>query len=197
MTLIKNKWLILGLLSILSLSCISPQGGVQSNLTIKEDKTYFPVYQKHTQKFEVIKNFKTHHIIQVTLLHPEFLKQFSDRYKRLYNDNKPIFEDDFSKKYGFFISAYSHNREISDLADNNYWNIALKDKNKLITPFLVKELTTKEKWKPFFTELTPWSREYLVIFDLPMTYRQSDLMVNPSKQLFISSSHGKITAKYP
>lgn len=177
------------------LSCSSIPKKITTNDTLTEDGNYYPVYEKFTKKYEIVNNFETHHIIQVTFLHPDFLKELSNRHKKLYRDNQSIFQD-ASEKYGYFISSYSKFVDSADLAQKEYWNIKMTSKDKKTEPVILKELKNKEKWKPFFTNISPWTREYLVIFDIPISENSNKLVESVKNFLSISNSAGNVIVTY-
>lgn len=160
------------------------------------DTEYYQVYTKVTSNYEIIKNFETHYTLYSTFLNRAFLKALSSRYQRIFNEPQPILEE-VSDKFGFFVSVYSANREKKDLTDNTIWNIQLKTDDKVKKPILIKHLPRKERWKPFFKGISPWSREYLILFKKSSAHLSSDKLLRKTRNvLVISSSEAKVEIEF-
>lgn len=192
--------LFLGLFLSLA-GCVSPGGNssgtVEANPTVEQDVNYRTAVERYTERFEIINTFKTDNIIQVTLLHPKLLRRISARHKSLFQDEKDVFPNT-TDKFSFVISLYSRDDNASDLRDKNYWNVQIYHRGTAYEPVLAQELKSKSRWTPFFPHIQPWSREYLVVFDVPLVPGPKAAMVKPSTTtLKISSATGKVAIPYP
>jgi hypothetical protein len=186
----KITWL--AFVFLLAQSCVtSVENEVNINDSVDEDSEYFDVYKKHTQVNEIIDNFETRNIIAITAVTKEFRNAFAARHKRLFNEEQPILEET-SAKSGFFVSVYAPTKVANDLANNDIWNIQLVSGDQTYKPSVIKRLSPKERWQPFFKSVSPWSSEFLVVFEEAPV--QSDRMVNKSAStLIFSNSNAKIS----
>ncbi|MGE0174268.1 MAG: hypothetical protein AB7T49_15835 [Oligoflexales bacterium] len=182
----------LAFIFLLAQGCItSVEDEVDLNPSIDEDNEYDDIYKKHTQTNEIIDNFEVRNIITITAVTQEFRNAFAKRHKRLFNEEQPILEE-ASTKSGFFVSVYANSKVANDLSNTTLWNIQLITGDQTYKPTIVRRLTPKERWTPFFKSISPWSQEYLLIFeDAPAT---SDRLVNKSQtKLIFSNSNAKIS----
>lgn len=187
--------------ALLMTGCVSPhgpgKGRVEANTTIAQDDSYLSAVEAFTERYEVINHFKTDNIIQVTLLHPRLVRRISKRHKALFQDEKEVFPS-ATDKFSFVVSLYSRDDDASDLKDKNYWNVQIMSRGTAYEPVITQELKEKSRWTPFFPHIQAWSREYLVVFDVPLVDGDKAALVKPAvTTLKISSATGKIAVPYP
>lgn len=185
-------------LCILALpACItSTDDDVTIQPAIEDDSIYVSAYNKATSQYEVINNFETKYIIQTTLLSSAFREAFASRYQSLYNEPQPVLNE-ASQKTGFFVSIYTADDELKNLADNSLWNIQLIKSNKTLKPVKVEKLREKTRWRPFFKGISPWSEEYLVLFDTPAPNTgDQDLVYQNKAKLVFSNQDGRVTVSW-
>lgn len=174
---------ILLLNSLLLAGCVtSVESEVDIHKTVYQDKDYNNAYTKASNHFQVITNFETRYELHGTILSQPFRNALAKRYEDLFGEPQPMLEET-SNKLGFFVSLYTMNKDINDLSDQDLWNIQLTQNGKTYKPVTIKKLSKKERWQPFFAYMTPWSKEYLLLFDMPEGGIPSDDMVksNPLK----------------
>ena len=187
--------LVLLIMTLFAAGCVtSTEKEVKLAESIEEDTDYAKVYDKVTSKYEVIKNFETRIVIHTTALTSEFRRALGDRYQKIFNEPEPILEE-ASNNAGFFVSLYTANKELNDLNNKQLWTIQLDSDNHLKAPVLVKFLSDKPRWEPFFSGISPWSREYLVLFESSQISSNSNSqMLSPkSVKLILSNSDGRIS----
>lgn len=174
----------------------SVEPGVSLNLDPEEDVEYRTVYEKSSDRVELIRNFETRYIIHATNLTGEFLKSFAIRYQNIYNEPQPILEEAASKS-AFFVTLYAAERDFRDLADEQIWNVQLKRGDKLLKPVTVKHLPQKERWRPFFKSVNLWTREYLIVFDSPQHESQAkELVKTADVSLIFANADAKVTINW-
>ena len=80
-----------GILVFLSLlGCVSNQDHeIELATSAYQDLQYHDVYTKHTNNYEVIKNFETRYKIHATLLSGEFRQALASRYQKIFLRTKP------------------------------------------------------------------------------------------------------------
>lgn len=183
--------------------CVSPHGAstgtATANKTLDQDDSYRAAVNTFTERYEVINRFKTDNIIQVTLLHPSLVRRISKRHKELFQDEKEVFPS-ATDKFSYMVSLYSRDDNASDLKDKNYWNVQIESRGTAHEPVVVQELKEKSRWTPFFPHIKAWSREYLVVFDVPLVGNpgaKAALVKPATTTLKISSATGKIAIPYP
>ncbi len=177
--------------NIFIFGCISsagPNNIVHENPA--EDENYDKNYEKSTSHAELVKNFETHFIIYATRLNTSFRSSLAKRYLKLFNEPQPILAE-LSAKSGFFVSVYTRNRDKRNLADQHIWNIQLSKGGEKVNPTTIRYLKDKSRWQPFFKDISPWSREYLVIFDIDTGTKDEKLAVDGASQLLFSNSDGR------
>ena len=177
----------------LSLSCISSHGGdILVHPHPEDDSTYFTEYSKATSHHEVVNNFETRFIVQSTILSTPFRKAFAKRYQDLYFEKEPVLTE-ASQRTGFFVSIYTADPELNDISDANLWTIKLKKGTSHLKPVKIEKLRQKERWRPFFKGISPWSVEYLVLFDAPASLTDKSLVQVDETQLVLSNQDGRVT----
>ena len=154
----------LALLAAGTISCVtSIEKDVTVHTSALEDRDYFTAYSEATRSFETIKNFETRHILTVTALRAPFLAAFSARYQRLFHEPQFILTE-IGERMGFFVVLYTMDKKINALDDASIWNVEVKQGDKVLRPQLIKKIKQKENWQPFFPQISPWTKEYLVLF---------------------------------
>lgn len=163
-----HKSIILGLLLNLGLgSCATTES---KNVSVVEspfsDKAYFPVYKSHTIDYDIVENFLTNLTISTTLIDENFIQAFSLRHEKIFKEKNVVLSAK-SNKVSYFISMYSPDRVAMKLQSKDMWNIYLKVGDQKITPYKFKRMRPKSKWSKFFPVINFWSKEFLLVFELP------------------------------
>jgi hypothetical protein len=180
------------------LGCVSSkEQEIKLAPSINEDSQYANIYRKVTKKYEVIKNFETRVVAQITLLTKDFREALGARYQRIFNEPEPILSE-ATNKAGVFISIYTSNKDLNHLGDKQLWTVQLDANNQLATPVLIKNLANKPRWKPFFGGISPWTKEYLVLFDQssPAITGLSQMVSPKTLRLILSNADGQINANW-
>ena len=96
------------------------------------------------------------------------------------------------------MTVYGDERDSADLANTNHWTILLEGgKEGALRPVLVRKITDKQRWRNFFDSSTPWSTDYLVVFDVPAANPGAENLVEkPHAKLVIAHGEGKITMNW-
>lgn len=176
----------------------SKRGQGKANPSIEQDADYRTTVDRFTERFEIINNFKTDNILQVTLLHPKLMRKISARHKQLFQDEKDVLPG-ASDKFSFVMSLYSRDANTDDLSNKNYWNVQIFHRGQTYEPVLVEELKAKSRWTPFFPHINPWTREFLVVFDAPLVAmpQKAKMVKQDATILRVSAATGKIAVPYP
>ncbi|HYX33058.1 MAG TPA: hypothetical protein VE954_08070 [Oligoflexus sp.] len=177
------------LLFLLTACLSSPEPEVNYPLAAHEDKPYFQAYEAASVKYDVIHNFETRFKAQITRVTPAFQQALTQRYAHIWNEPQPLIQD-AAAKTAFFVTIYTANQELENVADADLWNIQLQVSGQTLKPSAIKKLKPKERWQPFFPEINHWSREFLLLFD-----RQPDNGTEPMK-LTLSSPDGSVRAEW-
>jgi hypothetical protein len=148
-----------------SAGCVtSVERAVDINSSVDSDDAYYAAYKKYTQDAKVIADFEHRYSVTATVLTPEMRSALAKRYEQMFAVQQTVL-DDSSSKSGFFVSVFSPNRQGYDIEDEVHWTILLQTGETPRRPMVVRRLDDKERWKPFFPEVSQWSKEYLIIFD--------------------------------
>jgi hypothetical protein len=182
MVLIKPR-LILGLTLLVNQfalsSCLSSiDSDISLTPSVREDSVYKEALKKATREHTVFKDFETKAIVHATYLSPEFRTAFAERLNRIFKRGEIQF-DEAKDRAAFFVSVEVPGIwfERNDLADPYQWSVMMDTDQGPIKPIVIKRIRDKERWRPFFTNVTEWSAEFLVIFDAPSVNANSDQMV--------------------
>ena len=134
-----------------------------------EDPDYGPVLAKSTQARTIFKDFETRYMVSATYLSPEFRAAFARRLAKVYLQDRSAMFEEANAKAGFFVSIETPSdiEDKGDLSNPQHWTVLLGDKQQPIKPILVKRLNDKERWRAFFPAVSPWTYDYLVVFDAP------------------------------
>ena len=191
-----RRGLLVSLCCMTLTSCVtSLEKGAVGLPSPEEDKAFNSSYETNTRSFEMITNFETKYIVHATLLTANFRKALADRYQKIFNEAQPILEETASKT-GFFITIYTSNGDINELGDDRFWNIQLNHGNEWRKADVIRQLQPKERWQPFFKDITPWSKEYLIIFDATPASSHDGLVTKDSLNLILNSPEGRVTASW-
>ncbi len=187
------------LIAIVALSsCISSiDPGIELSRPPSDDKEYYQSYQEATRGGDMIRDFGLTFKIQATYLYPGFRAQLARRLKELYlQDTGGAFSEADSKS-GFLVTIYGDGRDTADLANTNHWTVVLDGKDGQQRPVLVRKITDKQRWRNFFESVSPWSTDYLVVFDAPAANPgAANLVEKPHAKLIIAHGEGKITMNW-
>lgn len=188
------------LLLLLSLGLSSCKHSQESSTSLtlepKKDSAYLEVLEKYTFKKNVYKNFETKFTISVSILTSELRRALASRHERIMGQEQNNLAE-FSNQTGFFVSLYSPSSDNQDLDDTNFWDISLQKDGETYKPIVVKSLSPKNKWRKFFPDVTNWSQEYLVIFDVNTTIGSDHKMLAKEKLILnLNNIDAKLTIKY-
>lgn len=177
--------------------CLRSQGpNISHTLTPNEDSEYLTVYKTYTQKEHVYRNFETKFTVSVTMLSSEFRRALAKRHDQVMSQKQDYLAD-FTNKTGFFISVFSPSSDNLQLDDENYWTISLQKGSETHKPVTINALAPKKKWELFFPDISNWSKEYLVIFDVSTPIGSDHEMVAKEQiSLNLNNIEGKIRINY-
>lgn len=186
---------VLIILSVAASSCFQ-KGEIQLNETLAEDRDYSRIYEEYTKNREVYKDFESKYRLTVTYLAPNFRGAFSKRLKDLFTQEHPSF-DEAAQKAGFFISIHSPDEKAIDLNDPHLWTIFTDIDGGRHSPLVIKRIDQKERWQPFFKDISPWSREYLIVFDAAsVSPNQPEMVEKASVSLTFANADAKVTVNW-
>ncbi len=188
-----KSFILAGVAACLVSGCITSWGeSVSVHDRPEDDRDYFDAYMKATREDKVFVNFETRYIMSITYLSPNFRQAFAKRYEALFASPQPFLEE-ASSKLGFFVSIFSPDDDKHDLKDEQLWHIQLKIGDTALKPTLVKRLSKKERWRPFFSDVHNWSYEYLVLFDTPAVALSANTLKGRSLTLSLSNADARLS----
>jgi len=188
--------ILAGIIGLFSSSCITSWGdSVDVHHSPEDDKDYFEAYLKATRDDKIFVNFETRYTMSITYLSPEFRQSFAKRYETLFGTPQP-FLDEASSKLGFFISVFSPDDDKYDLKDEQLWHTKMMIGDSAHRPALIKRLSKKERWRPFFSNVHNWSHEYLVLFDTPSVDLSAETLKDRSISLTLSNADARIAQSW-
>ncbi len=190
-----KKFLIASCLLILP-GCLSTIDAtqLQTPTPVPDDSDYNKFYLESTQRFDFVDKFVTKYKVSITSLSSNFRQAMAKRHEKVFLEPQPMLTD-ASQKTAFFVTLYSSNIKLEELADDRIWAIQLRTGSSVLKPSAIKPLLPKERWQVFFPEITNWSAEYLIIFDQTPSANQPDA-VNSSSELILASPEGSITTRW-
>jgi hypothetical protein len=167
---------------------------LQSTTPVPEDPAYNKIYQESSQKFDFIDKFETKYKITVSQLNPALRQAIAVRHEKVFLEPQPLLTE-ASQKTAFFITVYTANGKLADLADDRLWSVQLRTGSSVLKPSSIKRIAPKERWSVFFPDINTWSTEYLVLFDQTAPANQPDA-VNVVSELILASPEGNITTRW-
>lgn len=187
------KYFIVLLLNSLFLLSCTTSSTVYINPDLREDDAYYKALDESTRTSTVYDDFENKFSIEATYLSPEFRQAFSNRLKSLYLQESPSLGE-ANNKAGFFVTIHSPDDEDMNISDTQLWTILLKSSSEPMSPVLVKRLSKKKRWTPFFN-VNKWTNEYLVLFDTPSISISGAEMVK-ERQLNLTFAHSAAKVEF-
>jgi hypothetical protein len=88
-------------------------------------------------------------------------------------------------------------RDTVDLTNTNHWTLLFETKEGPVKPVLVKKITDKVRWRNFFETMSPWSFDYLVVFDrAAVNPNAENLVEKPITRLVMANGEGRIKMEW-
>jgi len=189
-----RKILIATFLVFSASSCVtSLDQGVDESDRPHEDGAYFKKYQSATRGGDIIQKFDILYRVHATYLSPEFRGALVDRMKKIYLEDAGAMFQEASSKAGFIVTIYGLDRDTVDLANANHWTILFENKDGPVKPVLVKKISDKVRWRNFFETISPWTQDYLVVFDkTAVNPNAENLVEKPMTRLTLANGEGQI-----
>lgn len=131
--------------------------------TVMQDAPYLAAYEAASQSAEIYANFETLMQIRVTYLSAAFMKAYELRESALQLVPFRAFTD-LNQKVGFLVSIFTPNDTADRFADDKYWNMSLQVGGVLYKRTLTLPQREKMRLQGFFPHVSPWSKEFFVIF---------------------------------
>ena len=164
--------------------------------TVEQDTKYEKAWRRASRSTTVYRDFETKYTIEATYLSPEFRSAFAERAER-FAKSKLQFLEESSEKSGFFVTIFSPDSKVDDLADQEHWTIQFQDGEKMLRPAFIRRLADKERWKNFFPGVNRWSSEYMVVFDSPSRSTASkELAVENPVQVQFTNADADVTMRW-
>ncbi len=178
----------------LTTSCVSSvDPGVEVADPPHDDRDYYPKYQAATRGGDMIVKFDIHYRVHATYLSPEFRSALVKRLEKLYLQDAAGAFQEASSKAGFIVTVYGLDRDSVDLTNTNHWTLLFESKEGPVKPILVKKISDKIRWRNFFETMTPWTTDYLVVFDRTAVNPNADNLVEkPMTRVTFANGIGRI-----
>ena len=180
--------------SFLSQSCVtSADRGVELSEKPHQDKSYYAQYISATRGVDVISNFILKYRVHASYLYPEFRNAIAKRLQELYMQDTSGAFSEAGGKSAFIMTVYGVENDSADLSNSNHWTVLLDSKEGPMRPILIKKITDKRRWQNFFETMSPWSADYLVVFDVPAANPgDAQLVEKPHAKLMIANADSKV-----
>jgi hypothetical protein len=177
-----------------NLSCVnSLDKGIKATDPIDADSEYYDKYMSATRGGDLILKFDVKYRVHATYLSPEFRTALLNRVKNLYLEDAGGSFQEASSKAGFIVTAYGLERETVDLTNPSHWTLLFESKDGPVKPVLVKKISDKIRWRNFFETMSPWTSDYLVVFDrASINPGAENLVEKPMTRLVLATGEGKI-----
>jgi hypothetical protein len=180
-------------LSIASSCVSSTDPGVEVSDPAHDDSDYYPKYQAATRGGDMIVKFDIHYRIHATYLSPEFRSALVKRVEKLYLQDAGGAFQEASSKAGFIVTVYGLDRDTVDLTNTSHWTLLFDSKEGAVKPILVKKISDKIRWRNFFETMTPWTTDYLVVFDRAAINPHAEKLVEkPMTRLTLANGVGRV-----
>lgn len=178
----------------LTSGCVSSMDrGISTSDDIYSDSEYYEKYENATRGGDLIKKFEILYRMHATYLSPEFSNALVKRAQKLYLEDTGGAFQEASSKAGFIVTIYGLERESVDLSNTAHWTVLFESKEGPVKPILVKKLNDKIRWRNFFATMSPWTSDYLIVFDrAAVNPGASNLVEKPKTRLVLANGDGKI-----
>jgi hypothetical protein len=175
-------------------SCVSSvDPGFEVSDPAHDDSEYYPKYKAATRGGDLIVKFDITYRVNATYLSPEFRSALVKRVEKLYLQDAGGAFQEASSKAGFIVTVYGLDRDTVDLANTNHWTLQFESKEGAVKPVLVKKISDKIRWRNFFETMTPWTTDYLVVFDrAAVNPNAENLVEKPMTRLTLANGVGKM-----
>jgi hypothetical protein len=190
--------------SIIFLSAVAWSGCVSSidkgfelNDEIHNDEDYYDKYQSATRGGDLIQKFDVKYRLHATYLSPEFRSALVKRVQKLYMEDAAGAFEEASSKAGFIVTIYGLERETVDLSNTSHWTLIFETKDGPVRPVLVRKINDKIRWRNFFETISPWTSDYLVVFDrAAVNPGATNLVEKPKTKLVLATGEGKVQLEW-
>lgn len=136
---------------------------VQTLPSISGDNSYSQIYRHATRTSRVYRNLKHQFSVKATLLTDVFLSAFRQRHSFIAEDTDSLLNTTQKhQQIAFLVTLESPSG--TELNDPLFWTVRLQSGEASLTPAVIKRISNKTKLELFFQGITPWSKEYLLIF---------------------------------
>lgn len=179
-------------------SCVSSiDSGVEEADPPYADGDYYRKYQSATRGGDIIRKFDIRYKLHATYLSPEFRSALVKRVEKLYLQDAGGAFQEASTKASFIVTVYGLDRDTVDLTNTNHWTLLFETKEGPVKPVLVKKITDKVRWRNFFETISPWSFDYLVVFDrAAVNPNAENLVEKPITRLLMANGEGRIKMEW-
>lgn len=131
---------------------------------LAHDRGYANVYRHATRHSRVYRGFEHQFSVGATHLSPTFLQAFRTRHSLLVDGREDMLVGDASKQQTAFLISLA-TPSAADLRDYTIWTVRLYNGSSSLDPVVIKKIRNKDKLELFFRNITPWSSEYLLVFE--------------------------------
>ena len=152
---------------------------------ISSDRRYASAYDNSTRTSRVYRGFEHQFSVNATHLSPSFLQEFRHRHRLLADNHNDIFASNNRQRQTAFLVSLA-TPSYADLRDYLTWTVRLRSGDNSFDPVLIKRISNKDKLELFFRNVTPWSNEYLLVFD-PSPHTRPDPL-----QLVLGNSRARV-----
>ena len=152
---------------------------------IGSDRRYASAYDSSTRTSRVYRGFEHQFSVNATHLSPAFMQAFRTRHLRLADDHNDIFASSARQRQTAFLVSLATPSH-ADLRNYLTWTVRLRNGDSSSDPVIIKRMRNKDKLELFFRNVTPWSSEYLLVFDPPPRHRADPL------QLVLGNSRARV-----
>ncbi len=152
---------------------------------VRHDRGYASAYHRSTRTSRVYRGIEHQFSVNATHLSSAFLHAFRTRHRLLAGAHSDILaRSSRAHQTAFLVSLAAPQRV--DLRDYLLWTVRLRDGDSSSEPVAITKIHNKDKLELFFDHVTPWSSEYLLVFDAPPYRRAAPL------QLVLGNSRARV-----
>ena len=163
-------------------ACVSTNSKIQVTSSAIDDPKYQPVLDKWRKSASTYRDLDLIIKTSAVLISPEMDESYRNRFidihgnQAKFDDKIILTKDTISIVVDLFTKSEAH----LDLTDESLWKIHLIINGVMIRPQSVDRYRKKELLSPFFPLSSSWSRDYVIVFKLPVDI----LSGNEAKDLF-------------
>lgn len=134
-----------------------------------QDDDFRPAMERWSQGVQVFNQFQNRLELRAVLFTEEMRQAYLARWFKMRGDTFAKIGMDVGGKLAVFASIFTPEDDFLRLDDSALWTVRMTYGDQVVAPVMIRRLYDKALYESFFPFITPWSSEYLIIFEPNVT----------------------------